>query len=219
MKTSPLFSTAYLGPLAYYVRVMQGGVSQEVLRWEAHERFPKQSYRNRMYINGPNGLQMLSIPVSYDKTTLITEVEISYAEDWVKNHLKAIETAYGNAPFFDDLHGELKDILESRPRYLWELNTALHEWVCHCMRTAVPILPSNEFTTPSTHPFEEGDYRFCIHPKQDDPMRSLLLEYPQPFEREFFPGVSILDLLFMEGAWALDYLYVNWNAENAHSGK
>ncbi len=206
MNAHSLYSTVYLGPLTYYTRAIREGI----LHWEAQERFPKQTYRNRTYINGPNGLQMLTIPVSYEKTTLITQVEISYAEDWVKNHLKAIETAYGNAPFFDTVFAELSQILESRPQYLWDLNLAIHQWISGCLRTELPVEPTTAFTLPTIEPFTESDFRYCISPKKKDPLAEMLKPYPQPFTREFAPNVSILDLLFMEGSWGLDYLEKNW---------
>jgi len=215
LSTPTLYSMVYLGPLAYYTRALR----ESVLHWEAWERFPKQSYRNRAYISGPNGLQMLSIPVSCEQTTLVNQVRISYSEDWVKNHLKALETAYGNAPFFDPIYGGLKTILESRYSLLWELNTEIHHWILSCLRSELPILPTTEFIAPLTNERTGKDHRFHIHPKKEDTLRDGLTPYNQPFDRAFSPEVSILDLLFMEGAWGLDYLDENWKRYTAHGGK
>ena len=57
-----------------------------------HEHFVKQSIRNRCDIYGANGKLQLTIPKQRkgsDKT-IIKEIQISYKQDWQKEHWNAI---------------------------------------------------------------------------------------------------------------------------------
>jgi hypothetical protein len=54
-----LLSTTYLPPVQYISKLIGGDVFIE-----KHENFQKQSYRNRCYIYGANGIQCLVIPVT-----------------------------------------------------------------------------------------------------------------------------------------------------------
>ena len=102
-----LLSTAYFPPIIWVAYAVQ---SEELLL-ESQENFQKQSYRSRMDIAGPNGKQTLSVPVDRSiKSILITP--ISYQEDWVSKHLKSIETAYANSPFFEVLFPDIEVILK-----------------------------------------------------------------------------------------------------------
>ena len=54
-----VLSTAYFPPALWVAHAVQG----HGLLLEAHESFQKQSYRSRTEIAGPNGRQILSVPV------------------------------------------------------------------------------------------------------------------------------------------------------------
>lgn len=194
-----LLSTVYFGPIAYYARIQ----NQQEITWEAKETFPKQSYRNRMYINGPNGPLMLSIPVSTDADKLTESTKISYREDWKSDHLKALETSYGNSPFYEEIYPRVTDLFSNQPSHLLDFNLNAHRLVCEILRVDIEVVFSKEFISP-----EEGDLRYAIHPKKEDRWQSKIPKYEQPFsdKHPFNPKVSILDLLFQEGPWALNIL-------------
>ncbi len=103
-------STAYLPPLDYTTVLM---AAREVVM-EVCETYPKQSWRNRCRIAGAMGPLELSIPVSrarggFGKTG---QVVICYRENWALKHWRAIQSAYGKAPFFpyyQDVLAPLRD--------------------------------------------------------------------------------------------------------------
>src|SRR5688572_23608479 len=78
-------------------------LKNETIVISTHEVFPRQTLRNRCVIVNANGLQNLSIPVGRESghETLTKDVQISYAEDWVKNHLRSIESAYRRTPYYE----------------------------------------------------------------------------------------------------------------------
>ncbi len=102
-----LLSTAYFPPIIWVAYAVQ---SEELLL-ESQENFQKQSYRSRMDIAGPNGKQTLSVPVDRSIKSILT-TPISYQEDWVSKHLKSIETAYANSPFFEVLFPDVEVLLK-----------------------------------------------------------------------------------------------------------
>lgn len=96
MAVFPLF---YAGNIAYFKAL--ASMHGEII-FEFKEFFPKQTYRNRIEILGPNGLQKLVIPT--EKTgerRRMDEVRISYAENWQKIHWKSLEAAYRRSPYFE----------------------------------------------------------------------------------------------------------------------
>lgn len=119
----PLF---IVGPADYYKALL--GSKNPII--DIGEHFIKQTYRNRYEIAGPNGIERLIIPLEKGKNQKMSmhEVKISYAENWVNQHKKAIQTAYGNTPFYDYYGPEINAILEKRPEYLVDLSLDLLNW-------------------------------------------------------------------------------------------
>ncbi len=192
------FSTAYLPPIAWY----RAARRYEVIGLEAWESWQKQSYRNRCYILGPNGAQMLNIPIVHNENKKhIGSVEISYREDWQHTHWQAIKTAYGNAPFYEVLAPSLKDFYRMQSERLFDWNRQLIEWSLHWLRAEIKMIPTQSWQREYPR-----DYREYFHPKRQD--TDGFTTYPQVFDdvMPFQPNLSILDLLMNEGPAAYDYL-------------
>ena len=176
---------------------------------EACERYQKQSYRNRCYILGPQGVQMLQVPVVHGSSWDIKDVLVDYSTPWVLRTQRALDTAYENAAFYEYYRDGLFEILDSRPKRLWDLNLRLIQWCFDRLHLTCAIEPTTSFTAPDT---VADDYRFLVHPKHPDTvMKDLGLDRPyyQVFRDRmgcFAPGLSILDLLFNEGPDAIDWI-------------
>lgn len=160
---------------------------------EAHENFQKRSWRNRCRIGGVNGEQTLTVPLVKGKNAgvPIREVRISYDEDWVRHHERAIRTAYGRAPYYDFYAEELLAVLHERPVTLWQLNHDL--LLCALDLLQWPVRP--EPTTAFVPPAAEG----YLRPGAD--ATPPLPPYPQVFSDRFGyrSGLSVLDALFCLG--------------------
>jgi len=86
-------------------------------------QFHKNEWQNRNRIKTAQGVQWLTVPVTYRFPQRIEEVGIA-AGPWARKQAAAIEQAYAKAPFLDDYWPPLKDLLLSRPwQPLAELNT------------------------------------------------------------------------------------------------
>ena len=190
-----LLSTAYLPPVLW----MAHAVQSERLFLEAFENFQKQSYRSRTEIAGPNGKQILSVPVDRSVKNII-HTPVSYKEDWVKNHLRSIETAYANSPFFEVLFPDLQEVLNNRFNTLWELNMATIKLMFHWLEFSKDI----ELTCSFQADFSGRDAR-SLHPKRE--LEIKMPRYLQVFGEKngFISNLSALDVFFNLGRSSWDY--------------
>ena len=190
-----LLSTAYLPPALWVAHAVQ---SDGVIL-EAHENFQKQTYRSRTEIAGPNGKQVLSVPVDRSVRD-IRRTPLSYKEDWVKNHLRSIETAYANSPFFEVLFPDLEAVLSHRFNTLWELNLATIQLLFHWLEFSKDI----EFTS-SFYPSFQGQDARSLHPKRE--LEVEMPAYLQVFGEKngFISNLSALDVFFNLGRSSWDY--------------
>lgn len=82
---------------------------------EQFENFGKQSYRNRCEIMTANGTISLTVPVvKANSKTLTKDLKIMYATPWQKLHLRSIESAYKNSPYYEYYIDELMPFLKKR---------------------------------------------------------------------------------------------------------
>ena len=100
-----LLVTSYWPNLHYFFYVLNASI----INIEQFDNYSKQSYRNRTQILSANGILNLSIPIKKNKSKkVVKSIEISYKEDWQKNHWRAITSAYKNSPYFDFFEEDLK---------------------------------------------------------------------------------------------------------------
>ena len=171
--------------------------------FEVWDNYDKQTYRNRCYIYGANGIQNLSIPVFYTQKNrqLYSSVEIANTSNWQDVHWKSIESAYRSSPFFEFYEDELRPLFETKYDLLLDFNKACLEVVKSCLQL--------EFTSKETSAFEKQteleDFRKLVN--INTPVKSFE-SYTQVFDEKhgFLSNLSILDLLFNEGPNSINYL-------------
>ena len=195
-----LLSTAYLPNINYLSQVLK----HDVVVLEKHEHFVKQTYRNRCEILTSNGKLSLSIPlVKQADKELITDKKISYAEDWQKQHWRAITSAYKNSPYFEFFEDELKKFYENKFEYLFDYNTQLLQTILHILRVEKQIEFTNEF---ELNPTDCIDLRALsdLNNSYDFISKS----YYQVFagKKGFIPNLSCIDAMFNIG---LGTMHVN----------
>ncbi len=115
-----LLVTSYWPNLHYFFYVLNASI----INIEQFDNYSKQSYRNRTQILSANGVLNLSIPIKKNKSEkVINSIEISYKEDWQKNHWRAITSAYKNSPYFDFFEEDLKVFYSNKYNLLIDYNT------------------------------------------------------------------------------------------------
>lgn len=170
---------------------------------EMEDNFQKQTNRNRMYIYSPNGIQLLNIPVKHSGTAhqKTKDIRLETAFDWQKQHFKSLEAAYRSSPFFEYFEDALTPVFEKKQEFLMDLNLETMEIAKKCLAMKMDFSGTSEYF----HETEYTDFRLLANGKKD---QNQLENYTQVFgdKHGFLNNLSILDLLFNEGRFALDYL-------------
>jgi hypothetical protein len=192
-----LLSTAYFPPVLW----MAAAVQASSVTLEHCENFQKQTYRSRAHIYGPNGIQKLSVPVDR-KAQSIAEVPIRYEENWVKDHLGAIATAYANAPFFEVLYPDIEEVLIRSYESLWSLNEAIMQLMFQWLD--VEFEPN--LTESYNSDFKGFDNRW-LNPKNKMDTGVYFEPYHQVFSHKngFQNNLSAMDVFFNLGRGSWDY--------------
>ena len=194
----------YFPSIEYFCALLP---AQSIL-FEKHEHYIKQSFRNRCYINTPQGTFMLVVPVVHTIENKIPfhQVNIDYSSNWIHHHWQSIQTAYGKAPFFEFYADELHNVLDQKIEKLYDLNLNFLSLCLRWLKLEVHI--SETVTYEKRLDSSKDDLRSKISPKIPYSGRSFYTDapYPQVFGSKFVPNLSFLDLLFCEGPRSLEIL-------------
>jgi hypothetical protein len=195
-----LIHPSYFPSVSHFVAMAQA----DLVTFEMEDHFQKQTNRNRMYIYSPNGIQLLNIPVKHSKEAhqKIKEVRLETAFDWQKQHFKSLEAAYRTSPFFEYFEDDIRTVFEKKHTFLMDLNLETMEIVSKCLGLVFDYDETVEYFHTVT---DKRDYRGLVNGKKD---HSQFEPYTQVFGEKhgYLNNLSILDLLFNEGRYALEYL-------------
>lgn len=195
-----LLHPTYFPSISHFVAM----VKADSVTFEVEDNFQKQTNRNRMYIYSPNGQQLLNIPVKHglNPHQKFKDTKIEHAFDWQKQHFKSLEAAYRTSPFFEYFEDDIRPLFEKKHDFMMDLNFQAMEIVTNCLGIDFKYEKTSEYfhETPSFK-----DYRYLVNGKKDT---SEFEAYTQVFEEKhgFINNLSILDLLFNEGRYAVEYL-------------
>ena len=195
-----LIHPSYFPSISHFEAIAKANI----ITFEVEDNFQKQTNRNRMYIYSPNGIQLLNVPVKHNKERhqRIKEVKIENDFDWQKQHFKSLEAAYRTSPFFEYFEDDLLPIFQKKHNYLMDLNMETMAIVSKCLRLEFDYDETTEYFHEVT---DKVDQRNLINGKKDT---SIFEPYTQVFgdKHGYLNNLSILDLLFNEGRYALEYL-------------
>lgn len=192
-----LIESQYLPPVEYFCLLR----NYESVILEAQEHFMKQTFRNRCYILGANGVLPLIVPISHAQKKLPVEtLEIDYSQKWQNIHTRAIQSAYGKSPFYIHYSERFLNEINRQHSGLLELNKNLLTICLDILNWNLDISMSKRYHMPADME-DFDDYRSVIHPKTDYRQRGILApeKYIQMFGKTFASNLSILDLIFCEG--------------------
>ncbi|WP_297338113.1 WbqC family protein [Algoriphagus sp.] len=173
--------------------------------WEAEEiwlcpedTYQRKSWFNRTQIKLTNKVETLSVPIVGRRPRIALDaVSIDYSQNWQKNHLRGIQSAYGKAPFFEFFFPYLEHVFEKKPAYLWDLNM---EFLTICLKLVqrpvkLRLVKKEQIAE------VDRDLRGLFRPGEDFLERKYYraVPYMQLFGLDFEPNLSVLDLLFCEG--------------------
>jgi hypothetical protein len=244
-----LLSTTYFGPVQWYQKLHRA----EYVQMEQWESFQKQTYRNRCLIATTQGVQALTVPIERftvhstgsgtpavatgkAEHTYIKDIRISDHGNWRHLHWNALQSAYGESPFFEYYQDDIRPFFEQRWDYLLDFNEAIRIKMCDLIDIHPRVVPTEFFLCPAEmneikeSAFGMGyaqksetnisqisfisagqytDFREVIRPKNPLPDPDFEPKpYYQVYQQKhgFLPNLSILDLLFNMGPESIFYL-------------
>ncbi|NPV87577.1 MAG: WbqC family protein [Anaerolineae bacterium] len=195
-------------------------------------QYDKRGWRNRNRIKTPQGTKWLTIPVhsrgAQIEHTPIHAIKIDWEQPWNTQHLKALQHSYAKAPYYNQYRQALEQYYQQKFEYLADfdicLTTTLAGWLgirhTQFIRSSELHTSGNKtdkliqilrklgadhyISGPAAkayieeEKFKEAGIRLEYMTYQYPP-------YPQLYP-PYDPQVSILDLLFMTGDKALQYI-------------
>ena len=190
----------YLPSIQYFVYLN----SFEKIIIDLTDKYVKQTYRNRCSINGANKVEDLIIPIKKSSKNRIytAEMEIDHNQKWLGKHQRAIQSAYGKAPFFEYYAHDFFEIVNKKQNSLLDLNKEL---LTKCLEFLGMNL-SLKFSSINFISDKNGYYdaRNDINPKTPIIKNSIFSaeKYFQVFGNNFVNNLSVVDLIFCEGPQA-----------------
>jgi len=197
-----LLQPTFFAPIIQYVAL--AGHTDVI--FERQDNFQKQTYRNRCYIYGANGRQLLTVPIVHSESgtrqkTKDVKIDTSFA--WKKIFIKSLESSYRSSPYFEYYEDDLVKVFEKEHIFLLDLNLHAHEVMSECLE-----MENNISFTKTYEPIPGSliDLRQLADAKHE-PVYGFN-SYTQVFDKKhgFIHNLSILDLLFNEGTSGLQYL-------------
>ena len=208
-----LLSTTYFGPVQWYQKLYRSDEVQ-IEQWES---FQKQTYRNRCQIATTQGIQALTVPVEHSDSLLIKDLRLSDHGNWRHLHWNALQSAYGESPFFEFYQDDIRPFFEKRWTFLFDFNEEIRAKMCELLDIQPKVSFTEKFTVYGLQFTDDNpaissvdnDFRSVINPKHPLPDPDFQPKpYYQVYQQKhgFLPNLSILDLLFNMGPESIFYL-------------
>lgn len=171
---------------------------------EKQEHYPKQTFRNRTSIAGPNGQLDLTVPVQKGSNarTASKDVRISYEDKWQRIHWLSLETSYRSSAYFEFYEDAFAPFYHKKFEFLFDYNLELLQVVLKLLKMPVA------FELTQTYEKEYAnltDLRSVVTPNKASSYQNK--RYFQVFEDRngYINNVSIVDLLFNQGPQAVRF--------------
>jgi hypothetical protein len=195
-------------------------------------QFDRRGWRNRNRIKTPQGVRWLTIPVlskgvQIDHTP-INQIRINWDHPWNEDHWKTLQHSYGKAPFFEQYASMLLAFYRNKhlllSDFVIELTIALSRTIGinhtqflrsselnvsgtktdRLIEVLLNVGADHYISGPAAQAYVEEE-KFQKNNITLEYMEYNYPEYPQ-LHPPYDPQVSILDLLFMVGNQALDFI-------------
>lgn len=200
--TTVILPISLIPPIPYFVACCNA----DKVVIDGGENYQKQTIRNRYHILSANGVLPLTVNVMSQQGEKVPTGKIApdYDKLWVREHIRAIESAYRSAPFFEHYFLEVREILETRYSTFEEMfKQSFPKWLAMCGINCDWSYSATYVETPN-----DLDLRKRIKNPSDFPDSLRSQDYMQVFfdRFPFMANLSIIDLLMNEGPAANSFL-------------
>jgi hypothetical protein len=139
-----LLQPAFFAPVIQYVAM----AAEEKIVFEIQDNFQKQTYRNRCYIYGANGKQLLTVPVRHSKgqqRQKTKDLRIDNSFSWNRIIVKSLEASYRSSPYFEFYEDDIMQVFEKNHDFLLDLNLHAHEVMADCLQLVQEVSKSVDY--------------------------------------------------------------------------
>ncbi len=196
-------------------------------------QYDKHGWRNRNLIKTPEGVRWLTIPVHAKGNTTaavpINAIRIDWTRDWASAHLARLRQLYTPAPHFRETIAFVESLYSAKPQLLADFTidttlriaTLLGIETKHFIRSSTLDVTGSKTDRLLDTLSRVGATHYISGPSAANYIdiekfaeRNISLEYidySYPDYTQLYPpfkgGVSVLDLIFMQGSASREYLY------------
>jgi len=174
--------------------------------FEVNDHYVKQTLRNRTSIHAANGKLNLSVPVKFSSTKKekYKDIRICYDSNWQKIHLKSIESAYKNSPFYDFFEDYFINFYNKKEKFLVDLNFSSIRLIFDVLEKELNCNFTNEYLEKYV---DVTDYRSLLTNKNFNE-KVIFKNYTQVFQEKngFIENLSSIDLIFNKGLDFEDFI-------------
>ena len=174
--------------------------------FEVNDHYVKQTLRNRTSIHAANGKLNLSVPVKFSSTKKekYKDIKICYDSNWQKIHLKSIESAYKNSPFYDFFEDYFINFYNKKEKFLVDLNFSSIRLIFEILEKELNCNFTNEYLEKYV---DLTDYRSLLTNKNFNEKVDFK-NYTQVFQKKngFIENLSSIDLIFNKGLDFEDFI-------------
>ncbi len=174
--------------------------------FEVNDHYVKQTLRNRTSIHAANGKLNLSVPVKFSSTKKerYKDIKICYDSNWQKIHLKSIESAYKNSPFYDFFEDYFINFYNKKEKFLVDLNFSSIRLIFEILEKELNCNFTNEYLEKYV---DVTDYRSLLTNKNFNEKVDFK-NYTQVFQEKngFIENLSSIDLIFNKGLDFEDFI-------------
>ncbi|MEP2771646.1 MAG: WbqC family protein [Fulvivirga sp.] len=197
MPKTALIDLQYLPSLEYFAVLFK----YDKIIIEKEEHFVKQTFRNRCEILSANKVEKLSVPVIGGRKKIkVKDIQIDHEQNWQKDHWRAIQSAYGRAPFYEFFAHYFEPFFQKQEKFLYDFNFRLLTLCLKLLQKKIIFEETSEYIKSPLND-QTDDLRSEISPKigYKSNKHYRPVSYPQVFGKNFVANLSIIDLLFCEG--------------------
>jgi hypothetical protein len=203
-------------------------------------QYDKHGWRNRNRIKTPSGPQWLTIPVSSKGNVtdglLLGDARVTWTQDWPRKHAMTLRHCYHRAPYFADYAPMIDGFYAMRPERLVDFTIETTLQLARALGiTRTRFVRSSELGVAGTRTErlvrildKLGATHYISGPSAKAYLDEALfidagigleyMVYDYPAYAQLYPpydpGVSVLDLLFMTGPEAPEYI---WGSKTARA--
>ena len=174
--------------------------------FEVNDHYVKQTLRNRTSIHAANGKLNLSVPVKFSSTIKekYKDIRICYDSNWQKIHLKSIESAYKNSPFYDFFEDYFINFYNKKEKFLVDLNFSSIRLIFEILEKELNCNFTNKYLEKYV---DLTDYRTLLTNKNFNEKVNFK-NYTQVFQEKngFIENLSSIDLIFNKGLDFEDFI-------------